>query len=244
VKAVNGIRTLQRHGLPVAVRVTIHRHNVHDLENVARLLLEELELSSFGTNAAGYLGSCQINAEEVLLSTPQRQEAMETLLELSERYGGRISATAGPLADARMWRRMEEARLAGAPPFPNGGRLTGCNCHRSKIAIRADGAIVPCNLLDQMVLGSIGEDSLGDVWLHSPALNGLRTRQEIPLSEFDFCAGCGYIPYCTGNCPAIAYSLMREVNHPSPDACLRSFLQQGGSLEGVMDGASSRGGAH
>ncbi len=136
-----------------------------------------------------------------------------------------------------MWRRMEEARLAGAPPFPNGGRLTGCNCHSDKIAIRADGAIVPCNMLDHMVLGWIGEDSLEEVWQHSPALNGMRRRHEIPLSDFDFCADCPYLDYCTGNCPALAYSLMGEVNHPSPDACLRRFLEQGGSLEGVMGDA-------
>ena len=65
--AVRGIRTLQRHGVPVTVRVTIHRHNVHDLEATARFLLEELGLPSFGTNAAGYLGACRRNAGQVLL---------------------------------------------------------------------------------------------------------------------------------------------------------------------------------
>ena len=237
VKAVEGIQTLQRHGVPVGVRVTIHRHNVHDLPNVARFLLEDLRLSSFGTNAAGYLGSCQVHADDVLLSAQQRQEAMETLLRLSERYDGRISATAGPLAEARGWRRMEEARLADAPPFPNGGRLTGCNCHRRKIAVRADGAIVPCNMLAHVVLGQIGDDSLMEVWQHSPALNGLRRRHQIPLTDFEFCDGCDYMDYCTGNCPALAYTLIGQVNHPSPDACLRRFLEQGGSLEGVMGGA-------
>ena len=39
VKAMTGIEILQKHGIPVAIRVTIHRKNVHDLEGVARLLL-------------------------------------------------------------------------------------------------------------------------------------------------------------------------------------------------------------
>ena len=57
--AVRGIRTLQRQRVNVAVRVTIHRHNVHDLENIAHFLLEELGLPGFGTNSAGYLGTCR-----------------------------------------------------------------------------------------------------------------------------------------------------------------------------------------
>ena len=35
--AIRGIRTLQRHRISVAVRVTIHRNNVHDLENIAQI---------------------------------------------------------------------------------------------------------------------------------------------------------------------------------------------------------------
>ncbi len=46
-RAVRGIRTLQRHGVRVAVRMTIHRHNVHDLEDTAKFLLEDLGLSGF-----------------------------------------------------------------------------------------------------------------------------------------------------------------------------------------------------
>jgi SynChlorMet cassette radical SAM/SPASM protein ScmE len=229
--AIRGLRTLQRHGINSPVRVTIHRHNVHDLEATARLLLEELGLRSFGTNSAGYLGSCRVHADEVMLTTQDRQVAMETLSHLAEKYDGRIQAAAGPLANARMWRRMEEARAQGAPFFPNGGRLTACGCHSTKIAIRADGVIIPCNMLPHMELGRINQDSLQEVWQHSPALNELRVRHTIPLTDFEFCAGCEYVPYCTGNCPALAYTLIGQVNHPSPDACLRRFLADGGRIE-------------
>lgn len=132
--ALRGIRILQQHGVPVTVHVTIHRHNVHDLENIARLLLEELGLPGFSTNAAGYLGSCQQHADELLLTTAERQEAMTALLRLAARYPGRIQASAGPLAEGRTWARMEAARRDHAPPFAHGGRLTGCGCPRSEIS--------------------------------------------------------------------------------------------------------------
>ncbi|RPJ55630.1 MAG: SynChlorMet cassette radical SAM/SPASM protein ScmE [Acidobacteria bacterium] len=228
--AIRGIRTLQRHRVNVAVRVTIHRNNVNDLENIARLLLEELNLPGFSTNSAGYLGTCRLNAAGVLLSRQERQVAMATLLRLAEKYPNRISASAGPLADGRMWRRMEEARAQNAPAFHNGGRLTACGCPRSKISVRADGAIVPCSMLAHTELGRINQDSLAEIWQHSPALNQLRSRHTIPLTKFEFCAGCSYIPYCTGNCPGLAYTLTGKVDHPSPDACLRRFLEEGGTI--------------
>jgi SynChlorMet cassette radical SAM/SPASM protein ScmE len=228
--AVRGLCTLRKHGVPVAVRVTIHRHNVGDLEATARLLLEELGLRSFGTNSAGYLGSCRVHADDTLLTVEERMAAMETLERLGERYPGRIQAAAGPLADARMWRRMEEARAQGAPAFPKGGRLTACGCYRAKIAVRADGIIVPCNMLTHIELGRINHDSLAEVWQRHPVLNELRMRHTIPLTEFEFCTGCAYIPYCTGNCPALAYTLTGKVNHPSPDGCLRQFLADGGKM--------------
>ena len=228
--AMRGIRILQRQRVKVAARVTIHRHNVNDLEKVAHLLLNELGLSGFGTNSAGYLGACRLNADDVLLTVQERQVAMGKLLRLTEKYDGRISAAAGPLAEARMWRRMEEARAQGTSAFPNGGRLTACGCPSNKIAVRADGMIVPCNMLAHVELGRINQDSLAEIWHHSPALNQLRRRHTIPLTEFEFCAGCSYIPYCTGNCPGLAYTLTGQVDHPSPDACLRRFLEEGGAI--------------
>jgi len=230
VGAIRGIRTLQRHKVPVTVRVTIHRHNVEDLENIAQLLLDELGLPGFSTNAAGYFGSCRQSADDVLLTNTERQVAMGTLVKLSNKYNGRISASAGPLAEAQYWRQMEEARLQGAPSFLARGRLTACGGPFSKISVRADGVIIPCTLLPHMELGRINRDSLEEVWIHGPALNRLRERHTIALTDFDFCSGCPYIPYCTGGCPGLAYTLTNQVDHPSPDSCLRRYLAEGGLL--------------
>jgi len=230
VKAVRGIKTLQRHNVPVVARVTLHHHNVHDIANVASFLLDELGLYVFSTNSAGYLGACRKNAGEVLLTKEDRQMAMHDLLSLSQKYTGRITALAGPLCDAKYWREMEAARLSHDPAFPKGGHLTGCGCPFGEISVRADGMIIPCTMLAHMVLGRINRDSLQEVWLNNPELNRLRMRQKIPLNEFEFCRGCEYMLYCTGNCPGIAFTLTGDVNRPSPDACLRKFLEEGGNI--------------
>jgi len=229
-KAVRGIKTLRKHAIPVAIRVTIHKHNIDDLENTAHFLLEELGLPGFSTNSAGYFGSCQKSAEDLLLRVEDRQKAMETLLHLEQIYNGRISAQAGPLAEAHYWNEMEKARKRDSPQFDNGGNLTGCGCPSNKITVRADGMFVPCSMLSHMKLGRINRDSFKEVWQENPELHTLRSRHTIPLASFKECSVCEYAPYCTGNCPGAAYSLTGKVNLPSPDACLQRFLAKGGKL--------------
>jgi SynChlorMet cassette radical SAM/SPASM protein ScmE len=229
-KAMEGIKTLQKHGLRVSVRVTIHRKNVRDLEGIARLLLEEVGLPGFSTNAASFMGLCRHNTEQVQLTIEERFLAMETLLKLSQKYNGRINASAGPLSEARVWIEMAKASQENRDQMPGRGYLTGCRGTMSKLAVRADGVMIPCSQISHIELGQINEDDLKEVWQNHPELNRLRERCQIPLSDFEFCRGCPYIGYCTGNCPAVAYTTMGKENHPSPDACLKRFLEEGGRL--------------
>lgn len=228
--AVRGIRILKRNGVNVTVRMTIHHHNYLNVEKTAAFILEDLGLTEFGTNAAGYIGKCRLHAEDVLLRLTERQHVMEKLLALEERYRGRISADAGPLAEGRMWRRMETARLEGAPAFPYGGRLTACGNVLKRLSVDADGSINPCSQVAHIRMGRINQESLAEIWLGHTEMIAMRERNNIPLDSFEFCTGCDYIPYCTGNCPSMAYQLVGTVHHPSPDACLRRYLGQGGHI--------------
>lgn len=234
-RAVEGIQCLQRNRVPVQVRVTIHRKNVEDLENIARLLLEEIGLPSFSTGSASHMGLCRKNAEQVQLATEERSLAMETLLRLTRRYNGRISASAGSLAEARIWGAMGRARREGKESLPGTGFLTGCNGAMSKMGVRADGVLVPCYQISHLELGRVNRDDLREVWQGHPILKEMRQRRNIPLNSFEFCRGCKYIPYCTGNCPATAYTMTGKVNHPGPDSCLRKFLEEGGRLPGAVE---------
>jgi SynChlorMet cassette radical SAM/SPASM protein ScmE len=232
-RAVAGLKTLLKHGIAATVRVTIHRNNVADLEQVAKLLLEDFGLSGFSTNAASHLGLCRMNAKQVQLTVEERSRAMDVLLKLASAYQDRISAAAGPLAEVRAWLAMEQAREEGREGLPGRGFLTGCGGPMSTIAVRADGVIIPCAQLPDMELGRINRDDLEEVWKNHPTLNRFRRRKDIPLSDFPFCKDCVYIPYCTGSCPALAHTLLNNPWHPSPDACLRMFLQSGGTLPRV-----------
>jgi SynChlorMet cassette radical SAM/SPASM protein ScmE len=232
---MQGIKALQNHNVPVSVRVTIHKENVRDLENVAKLLLEEVGLPSFSTNAASYMGLCRQNTEQIQLTAEERSLAMETLLKLERKYNGRISASAGPLAEGKDWLEMEKACQQKGETMPGRGHLSGCNGPMETLAVRADGAMVPCGQMSHIELGRINRDDLQEIWQEHRELKRLRERHNIPLKDFEFCQECEYINYCTGNCPALAYTILGKENHPSPDACLKRFLEAGGRLpEGIV----------
>jgi len=230
LKAVAGITLLQEYHVPVQIRVTVNRHNVFDLEAIAGLLLEDLQLPGFSTNAASYMGLCKQNIDKIGLSIEDRTIAMEALLRLNKKYNNGISAQAGPLAEAIRWSEMEMARRNGKKKTSIGGSLTACGCVMEKMAVRADGVMTPCTMLSHIELGRINKDDLKEVWQNHPEMQKVRVRVSIPLSDFKFCRGCDYINYCTGNCPGLAYTIVGEVNHPSPDACLKRFLDGGGKI--------------
>jgi len=118
---MKGIENLKKHDVNMNVRVTISKKNVHDLEELARLLIEDLGLPGFGTNQASYMGLCKTNNDQLELSAQERTDAMVTLLKLNQKYDGKIGGSAGPLSDAKNWTKMEEAQIEGKEAFPGGG---------------------------------------------------------------------------------------------------------------------------
>ena len=187
-------------------------------------------LLTFQSAGAAYLGLCKTNAELVQLSIDERSFAMETMLRLNRQYDGRLSANAGPLADARMWLQMERAYRGKEKSIPGGGYLTGCGGCMVSMTVFADGTMVPCVQMSHIKLGQINKDILKWIWQHHPELKRLRERGSIPLKSIGFCQGCNYIDYCTGGCPALAFATTGMDDQPSPDSCLRMFLQSGGTL--------------
>lgn len=223
---LRALRLLKAAEFPVVVRVTINRHNLADLDSIARLLLEDIGLPSFSTNEAFPMGKGCTNQGELTL-TPQGQlEAMQTLDRLLERYPDRIIGQAGPLAKRRTYAEMENARRTGVKNARRGmGFLTSCGCVFSQIDVLHNGDIVPCQILHRLVLGNIARDPLGAIWRSHPTLMALRERRSIPLSQVPGCEDCDWTPYCNGSCPGMAHEATGDINRANPDDCYRRFLE-------------------
>lgn len=227
--AVRGIKILQKHKIPLTSRVTIHHKNVHDLENTAKFLLEDLELPNFSTNSVGYIGLCRKNADQVLLDTEDRILAMQTLLDLSKKYDKRITSQAGPLTETKIWMKMEAARKK-SEPTPKSSCLSSCKGVFKSLSVRADGVIVPCSQMSHIELGTINQDPIIDLWYLHPDLKRLRERHKKPLTDFKSCKKCGYVKSCGGGCPAMAYYTEGRDDCIAPSFCLKKFLDDGGKL--------------
>lgn len=229
-KAVAAIRIMHSKGIKVGIRVTIHKNNVYHLTEIADFILNDLGVPSFGTNSVEHLGLMKDNHEGIELNVDEYSHAMQLLLDITNKYGNVVHATAGPLADARMWQRMIDAVESENEPFSGCGTLNSCGCVGNSISLRADGYYVPCNQIDGEVIGRMNHDTLVDVWQKSKGLNTFRERSTISLSNFDKCNGCEYKPYCRGGCPATISALEGDLYKPSTIDCLKTFLEHGGVM--------------
>lgn len=229
-RALAGLKVLTRHDMPATVRVTIHKFNYKELDKVAELLLEDIGLSSFSTNTAGYVGLCRTNKDTVQLNAQEYSYTIAKLFELNKKYNGRIQAQAGPLASGRHWLEMQQAFDSGQEGLSSCGYLRSCGGVFRKMSVRSDGVMVPCGQIPHIELGRINKDSLKEVWQNHPELKRLRDRRDTSLKDFEFCRDCKFIPYCRGGCPSLAYTLTGNDNNPAPDACYRTFLNAGGTL--------------
>jgi SynChlorMet cassette radical SAM/SPASM protein ScmE len=231
-KAVRALRLLKNAGFPVTVRVTVNRHNVDDLDNIARLLLEDIGISSFGTNDAMPMGSGCDNQKTITLTPQQQVTAMKTLARLEKQYNGRIMATAGPLAKWYSYQEMERAKKTGEMSRRwKMGFLTACGCTYNKLSVHHDGIITPCNMLAKLVMGHINRDALTGIWKNSPTLKALKDRRNIPMTEVPGCEDCEWAPFCNGSCPGLAHEMTGDVNLANPHDCYRRFLRETGGLD-------------
>ncbi len=228
-RALRGLRLLKAAGLPVTARVTVNQHNVDDLENTIRLLLDDVGLARIGTNDAMPMGTGCAHREEVVLTPAQRVKAMETLVRLEQRNTGRIQASAGSLALWHMFREMEEAKASGQKTRRwKMGSLSSCGCMFAKLAVHHDGMIVPCNMLAAASLGRIGETSIRTIWQDHPLLMEMRRRGRIPMEQVPGCEDCEWASYCSGGCPAAEFTRTGEMNVANPECCYRRFVQETG----------------
>jgi SynChlorMet cassette radical SAM/SPASM protein ScmE len=228
-RALRGVRLLKEAGFPVTVRVTINKHNLHDLENIAHLLLDDVGLPSFSTNEAMPMGSGCQNQAQISLTSAEKLEAMYTLKRLLERYPDRLQAKAGPQAKLKTYAQMERARRTGEQPSEwIMGYLTGCGCVFSKLDILHDGTVVPCHILYGLHLGNVTTDSLAEIWRTHPTLQALRERRSVPMEQVSGCENCEWLLYCNGSCPGLAYELTGNFNCSNPEDCYRRFLKETG----------------
>jgi SynChlorMet cassette radical SAM/SPASM protein ScmE len=223
-RAIRGLRLLKEAGLPATVRVTLNHHNIDDLENITRLLLDDIGLSGFSTNGTEEMGTAKCDGENIMLSKEDKLRAMKILTALNEQYNGRISAAAGPLVEAKTVKDLKDRIARGETGIPGRGKLNCCGGVFSKMAVLHDGTMVPCNMLPKLIMGVIGMHPLKEAWLYSPVINAVRLRREVPITTIPACSDCRYAGFCAGGCPASVMARTGHLIERDPKTCYRIFI--------------------
>ena len=234
-RAVKGLRLLMNEGFPVTVRATISKHNMDDLEAMTAFLLEDIGLPSMTNNEASPIGTGCTYKDEVALDHKEILAVGKRLEKLQEKYPGRITAQAGPLAKLRMYKEMEDARRTNQ--FTKRwkmGYLSSCGGVFNKLSILHDGSVVPCSMLHDLTMGNIQTDDLLDVWENCGVIIEVRNRYVVPMSEIPECANCEWVNYCNGGCPGIVQQIQKTIIAPSWRMCYKSFLKAN-NIKSVYD---------
>lgn len=225
-RAVKGLRLLIKEGFPVTVRATISKHNMDDLEDMAAFLLEDIGLPSMTNNEASPIGTGCTYKDEVALDHKEILAVGKRLEKLQEKYPGRITAQAGPLAKLKMYREMEAARKTGKTTNRwRMGYLSSCGGVFNKISVLHNGSIVPCTMLHDLSMGNILTDDLLFLWNKSSVIRSIRDRYSVSISDVAECSDCEWIRFCNGGCPGVVQQVQQSIIAPSKSGCYKDFLK-------------------
>ncbi|MBN1953650.1 MAG: radical SAM protein [Anaerolineae bacterium] len=207
-RTVAALDALPAAGLRVAVITTLTRRNLYELPAIARLLV--------GRGIRWQIQCAGVGGERLV-----RQDLLTPLeFYFAARFIARMRATYS-------W---EELPVIGAHDFGYcsgrlpylgmpGERWAGCPAGRRVLGIQSNGAVKAClSLPDDMVVGSLRELSLAELW-QGEMLAAWRR----PAERTGFCAACPHGPVCEGGCTsmAVTYSGQR-----GDDPCCLYRLEQ------------------
>jgi AdoMet-dependent heme synthase len=186
--SLRGIDHLLSAGLQVTVNMTLSEINAPSLEEMAALA---------GSLKVGRLGFSRLvpsGQGAGLLPQMLSQEKLKDLyLKIfSIQVPGLEIVTGDPVA-SQMDSLTEMADLGDVP-------LGGCAAGFSGLTIQPDGTVTPCRRLP-IPIGNVRRDSLRELWVSSPVLEGLRDRSQYQGK----CGSCKRWANCRG-CRAIAYA--------------------------------------
>jgi len=210
-RTVEGVRRAVGAGLPVIINCTVTRLN-HD---------RVLETADFALNGLG-VGAAKFTP--VLAAQCAVPEGFHGDLSNLVKAGLDLLALGdprvyGPLPDIS---RMARDALHGSAR-QTGGRAFSCGGCTGKIAVAADGSVIPCDYLDGFILGRLPDQTLNEIMVSE------RTAEFLSIlsagrTENPYCRSCEYIGVCPGGCP-VNPLLRGEPTGRDELSCFRNLVE-------------------
>jgi radical SAM protein with 4Fe4S-binding SPASM domain len=189
-KALKGIAALRQEGINVLLSVTLNKINYRDVQSMT-LKGKEIGGNSIRFNHVFFSGNAACFWEEIYLNPKEEKEAIDAIWKVKEEFGNFINSSSSYLCQKEKLDKVKDYKPAGdkiiVPP---------CGAGRGKCAIRADGWVVPCEIIWEVKCGNVKEKPLKEIWENSEVMNSFRKPLEVDLEEIPECKGCPYQYLC------------------------------------------------
>lgn len=192
-RTVAAIELLKGLNKPVLISTTVMAFNYRDIPAIARLG-KRLGVNGVRFNHLFYINNAECFIDRLAISADQALEVLAMVEELKAEYGDFISGSFLQVAqyikdikDGKKPECSEPSALIEVKP---------CGAARTKCAIKPDGDVTPCELLWNTPAGSIREQSLGDIWLHSDVMKAFRDSFHLSRDDIGDCMDCEYRFIC------------------------------------------------
>ncbi len=201
---VRGIRNAKLAGLWVGIHFVPMQPNAEELPQLLELArslgVDEVAVLRFVPQGRGF-----VNRERLQLSSDEFASLVATTSELVKRYRKGFVRLGSPMNFCSFLN-------SSIPPV-------ACAAGVSTLTILPDGRVIPCPAfkgLSAYVAGTVQEESLKDIWWHSPAWREFRAFSVEKLRGP--CASCQYLPWCQGRCSAQRIRFWGDIYQgPDPD---------------------------
>jgi len=189
-KALEAVELIQKSKVPLSIGVTPMQINFHQLDDILNLALSRnitvLNLSQFVPTGKGL--------KQYDLSPQQYVELLKWYLSKKKEYKERIIITTH-----LHYLSLYEKHLLDYKYF------YGCAEGWFHLAIKANGDITLCPLMELTIDTALSDNSLLDIWHNNPILKEVRERDRFPV-----CGACRYKWKC-GGCRCVAYAYTGSV---------------------------------
>lgn len=193
----NAASLIREAGLPLHMNVVLHRHNLHQVEEIIEMCVswgaERLELAN-----TQYYGWALLNRRALLPSKEQLLAAEEAWLRAKERFGSRIEL---------IW--VVPDYHADYPKPCMGGWA------KWSLTVAPDGRVMPCNAasgIESLKFENVKERRLAWIWRESPSFRAFRGTEWMR----EPCRSCERRFQDFGGCRCQAFLLTGDARNADP----------------------------
>lgn len=184
LRALNSVRALLAHDIPVKVSTTVNKENIGSLFNLSEML-SNLKIIRWKVSLEQAFSETESKRQ---VDTQEWNNFVDDLLKKVK-----IPISIKKIYDFQLFEKME--RKFGKN-FLKMNSIQNCGCCTSKIYIYPDLSVRACTCMDYFTLGSFKENTYLEI------LDYMKTKKTLlDISEESPCAKCEWLYLCNGGCP-------------------------------------------